>query len=139
MSCEAKFTEELRERGYRITPQRRVILHILRHANDHLTPSEVFAQAQENLPGLTEPTVYRTLEFLTQAGLAQAALGTSGKRAYEISDHDHHHLVCSECGYEIEILHDRIAGLFAELEGETDFQLAQNHITLFGLCPNCQS
>ena len=138
MSCEAKFTEELRQRGYRITPQRRVILHILRHANDHLTPNEVFAQAQKNLPGLTEPTVYRTLEFLTNAGLAQAAFGTSGKRAYEISDHDHHHLVCSECSYEIELPHDRIAGLFTELEDETDFQLAQNHITLFGLCPNCQ-
>ena len=138
MSCEANLTQELRELGYRITPQRRVILHILRHANDHLTPGEVFEQAQANLPGLTETTVYRTLEFLAQVGLAQAAFGSSGKRAYEISDHDHHHLVCSQCGHELEIPHERLAGLFAELAGETQFQLAQNHITLFGLCPNCQ-
>lgn len=138
MSCDAKFTDDLRQRGYRVTPQRRVILHILSHANQHLTPGEVFEQAQESLPGLTEPTVYRTLEFLTQIGLAQAALGASGKRAYEISDHEHHHLLCSGCGHELEILHERLAGLFAELEGETAFQLAQNHITLFGLCPSCQ-
>ena len=139
MSCETKFAEELRGRGYRITPQRRVILHILRHTNDHLTPSEVFALAKESLPELTEPTVYRTLEFLAQVGLAQAAFGSTGKRAYEISDHDHHHLVCSQCGHELEIPHDRLAGLFADLEGDTQFQLAQNHITLFGLCPGCQS
>ena len=139
MSCDNKFTEELRQSGYRITPQRRVILHILSHANDHLTPSEVFGFAQENLPGLTEPTVYRTLEFLVQVGLAQAAFGSSGKRAYEISDHDHHHLVCSQCGHKIEIPHERLAGLFTDLEDDTKFQLAQNHITLFGLCPNCQS
>ncbi len=138
MSCEAKLTEELRQRGYRVTPQRRVILHILRQANDHLTPSDVFEQAQASLPGLTETTVYRTLEFLSQVGLAQAAFGASGKRAYEISDHDHHHLVCSQCGAELEIPHERLAGLFAELEGESGFYLAQNHVTLFGLCPNCQ-
>lgn len=138
MSCEAELTQELRQRGYRVTPQRRVILHILRQASDHLTPSQVFEQAHENLPGLTETTVYRTLEFLSQVGLAQAAFGSSGKRAYEISDHDHHHLLCSQCGHEVEIPHQRLAGLFAELESESQFQLAQNHITLFGLCPNCQ-
>ena len=137
MSCESKFAEELRERGYRVTPQRRVILHILRGAGDHLTPREVFALAKESLPGLTEPTVYRTLEFLEQVGLAQAAFGSSGKRAYEISDNDHHHLICSQCGHELEIPHERLAGLFIELESDTHFQLAKNHITLFGLCPNC--
>jgi len=138
MSCEVSFTEELRQRGYRVTPQRRVILHILRHANNHLTPSEVFALAQESLPGLTETTVYRTLEFLSQVELAQAAFGSNGKRAYEISDHAHHHLVCSQCGYEIEIMHAQLAGLYGELESNTHFKLAQNHVTLFGLCPGCQ-
>ncbi len=138
MSCEANLAQELRELGYRVTPQRRVILHILRHANNHLTPSEVFALAQESLPGLTETTVYRTLEFLAQIGLAQAAFGSSGKRAYEISDHDHHHLICRECGYEIEIPHAQLVGLYAELEENTSFKLAQNHIALFGLCPGCQ-
>lgn len=138
MSCEANLTQKLRELGYRITPQRRVILHILRHANDHLTPGEVFTLAQESLPGLTETTVYRTLEFLAQVGLAQAAFGSSGKRAYEISDHDHHHLICRDCGHESEIPHAQLAGLYAELEGNTNFKLVQNHITLFGLCPSCQ-
>jgi len=138
MSCEANLTKELRELGYRVTPQRRVILHILRHANDHLTPGEVFALAQESLPGLTETTVYRTLEFLSQVGQAQAAFGSNGKRAYEISDHDHHHLICSQCGHEVEIPHAQLAGLYADLETNTQFKLAQNHLTLFGLCPNCQ-
>lgn len=138
MSCEANLTLELRELGYRITPQRRVILHILRHANDHLTPGEVFALAQESLPGLTETTVYRTLEFLAQIGLAQAAFGTSGKRAFEISDHDHHHLICKGCGQEVEIQHSQFVGLYVELETSTNFRLAQNHITLFGICPACQ-
>lgn len=138
MSCESELTKELRELGFRVTPQRRVILHILRHANQHLTPAQIYQQAQENLPGLTETTVYRTLEFLAQTGLAQAAFGSSGRRAYEISDHHHHHLICRQCGKEIEISHVKLESLCTELEASTDFKLSQNHITIFGICPNCQ-
>lgn len=139
MSCDAKFTDELRERGYRVTPQRRVILHILSHVNTHLTPGEVIDLAQESLPGLTEATVYRTLEFLAQAGLAQIALGKKGKRAYEISERAHHHLLCRKCGHDVEISHARMENLFSELEEATDFQLlSRNHLTLMGLCQHCQ-
>ena len=61
MSCDVHLSNELRERGFRITPQRRVILHILGHANSHLTPAEVYRQASLKMPGLTETTVYRSL------------------------------------------------------------------------------
>ncbi len=138
MSCEAQLAEQLRKLGYRITPQRRVILHILRSSADHLTPSDVFALAQENLPGLTEATVYRTLEFLMRIGLAHAAFSADGKRAYEISDHRHHHLLCRQCGSEIEIPHARFSALFEALEKDTDFAISHNHLTILGLCPKCQ-
>ena len=138
MSCEGELTKELQARGYRVTPQRRVILHLLRQTNTHLTPTEVYEQVRDVLPGLTETTVYRTLEFLSQAGLAQAAFNGTSKRAYEISDHAHHHLLCRHCGKEIEIPHEKLDVLYAELEASTSFELAQNHITFFGVCPACQ-
>jgi len=139
MSCESELTNELRELGYRVTPQRRVILHLLRHANTHLTPAEVYEQALALLPGVTEPTIYRTLEFLAQAGLAQAAFSGTSKRAYEISDHAHHHLVCRNCGKEVEIPHAELDTLYQDLEASTDFKLAQNHLSFFGICPACQT
>ncbi len=139
MSCEGDLAEELRELGFRVTPQRRVILHILLHANTHLTPTQVYEQAHEALPGLTETTVYRTLEFLAQAGLAQIAFSGNSKRAYEISDHDHHHLICQKCGKGIEIPHAKLEALFADLEASANFQLTHNHITFLGLCPACQT
>ncbi|MCF6278370.1 MAG: transcriptional repressor [Anaerolineales bacterium] len=137
MSCEIDLTNQLRQQGFRITPQRRVILHILLHAQRHLTPAQVYQQAHDSLPGLTEPTVYRTLEFLTNMGMAQTAVAVNGKRAYEIGNH-HHHLVCRLCAKEIEIPHTKLAAVCADLEATTDFKLSQNHITFFGLCPNCQ-
>ena len=138
MSCEVKVTQKLSERGFRITPQRRVILHILMHANAHLTPAEVYEEARRSIPGLTETTVYRTLEFLTQVGLAQEAFSKTSKSAYEISGYAHHHLICRKCGKEIEIPHVKMKPLCEEIETETGFQLMQNHLSFFGLCPICQ-
>lgn len=138
MSCEVNLTDQLRERGFRITPQRSVILHILGHAKAHLTPAEVYQQASISLPGLTETTVYRTLEFLAQTGLAQTVFNGKSKYAYEISGYAHHHLVCRQCGTEVEIPHVKAEALFKELQESTGFQLIQNHISFFGLCPVCQ-
>ena len=138
MSCEGNFTKELSERGYRITPQRRIILHILLHANAHLTPAEIYEEARTSLPGLTETTVYRTLEFLAKVGLAQEAYSKTSKSAYEISGYAHHHLVCRKCGKEVEIPHVKMKALCEDIESETGFQLMQNHLSFFGLCPICQ-
>ena len=138
MSCEGKFSKQLSERGFRITPQRRVILRILLHANAHLTPAEIYEEAHLSLPGLTETTVYRTLEFLAKAGLAQEAFSATSKSAYEISGYAHHHLICRKCGHEIEIPHAKLDVFCENLETETGFQLMQNHLSFFGLCPICQ-
>ena len=138
MSCEGEITKKLSERGFRVTPQRRVILHILLHADAHLTPAEVYEEARVSLPGLTETTVYRTLEFLAQAGLAQEAFSATSKSAYEISDHTHHHLICRKCGKDVEIPHIKVEALCEDLEAETGFQLMQNHLSFFGICPACQ-
>ncbi len=138
MSCEVDFSKKLSERGFRITPQRQEILHILLHAGKHLTPAEIFEEAHQKLPNLTEPTVYRTLEFLAEIGLAQEAYSDKSKSAYEISDYTHHHLICRKCGHEIEISHTKLNSLCENLETETGFQLMQNHLSFFGICPACQ-
>ena len=66
MSCAAEYAPQLRARGYRMTPQRMAILHVLHHEGTHLSPAEVYKKARKELPSLTEPTVYRTLEFLVR-------------------------------------------------------------------------
>jgi len=139
MSCEKPLTQELSKSGFRITPQRRVILHILLHANEHLTPTEVFEKARLELPSLEETTVYRTLAFLVERGLAQEAFSDTSKLAYEISDHPHHHLICRLCGKEMEIPHVQLETFFDQLEKESGFKLMQNHLSVFGICPNCQT
>jgi Fur family ferric uptake transcriptional regulator len=123
-----------------MTPQRLAILHVLHHAGTHLSPAEIFASAKQDFPRLTEPTVYRTLEFLTANGLARPARTGRGHGhlVYEIAQHDHHHLVCRSCGAEMEVQHQLLENLYRELESSSGYRLTDSHITFMGLCPHCQ-
>jgi Fe2+ or Zn2+ uptake regulation protein len=128
----------LQAHGYRMTPQRMAILNILGQAKSHLTPLEVYEQAEKMIPGLTEATVYRTLSFLTTQGLALAAHIGNGQLAYEIAHHNHHHLICRKCGETREVSHELLKTLYDQLRAETGYQVDGRHVTFFGLCPECQ-
>ena len=133
-----KFSTQLRARGYRMTPQRLVILRILHDAGRHLTPLEVCHLAHEAMPGLTEATVYRTLSFLTEQGFVLAAHIGNGQLVYEIAERAHHHLVCRACGKTHEIDHADLRSLYEHFQSTTGFQIDSMHVTFFGLCPDCQ-
>ncbi len=139
MSCTTHRTQELRARGFRMTPQRRAILKILHASGEHLSPSEVYTRARQTMPGLTEATVYRTLEFLAENDMVLPSLTGSGHLAYEISGHDHHHLICRACGKEAAVEHAWLHELYEQLETETGFRLTTSHLTFFGLCPECKT
>lgn len=138
MSCSDQYSSKLRERGFRMTPQRMAILHALHQDGSHLSPTEVFARVSETLPGLTETTVYRTLEFLAKNGLARPAHVGNGKLVYEIAQADHHHLICRKCSGELQIDHAPLAMVYSELEAKSGFRSIDSHVTFFGICPECQ-
>lgn len=138
MSCISEYAPQLRARGFRMTPQRMSILHVLRRAGTHLSPTEVYKQARRDLPSLTEPTVYRTLEFLAENGLARPAQAGKGHLTYEIAGDDHHHVVCRSCGREMEVEHTVLGNLFRKLESTTGYMRIDSHVTFFGVCPKCQ-
>ncbi len=138
MSCAGDYALELRSRGYRMTPQRMAILHVLHQSGKHLSPTDVYEQARDELPGLTETTVYRTLEFLAENGLARPAHMGGAHLVYEIARHEHHHLKCRICGDEMEIQHSLLETMYQKIESASGYQLTDSHLTFFGLCPNCQ-
>jgi Fur family transcriptional regulator, ferric uptake regulator len=138
MSCTSEYASQLRARGFRMTSQRMAILHALHHAGTHLSPREVYRQAKQDLPGLTEPTVYRTLEFLAENGLARASQKGNGHFMYEIAGHDHHHIVCRICGDQLQVEHTLLEQLYQKLESTSGFVRIDSHMTFFGVCPACQ-
>jgi Fur family ferric uptake transcriptional regulator len=138
MSCASEYTPQLRARGFRMTSQRLAILHTLRHAETHLSPSEVYKLAKRDLPGLTEPTVYRTLEFLAENDFVHISHSANGHLSYQIVGENHDHIVCRRCGSEIEVEHRTLENLYRELESTTGYARINSHVTFFGLCSKCQ-
>jgi len=138
MSCTSEYVPQLRSRGFRMTPQRMAIIHVLRHEGTHLSPAEVYKKARKDFPGLTEPTVYRTLGFLADNGVARSSQSSKGHLTYEIAGDDHHHVVCRVCGSEIEVDHTLLENVYRKIESTSGYIRIDSHMTFFGVCPKCQ-
>lgn len=138
MSCTAEYVPQLRARGFRVTSQRMAILHVLRHAHTHMSPAQVHKLARRQVPGLTEPTVYRTLQFLADHRFIQSAPKRGGHLVYQITASQHHHVICTHCGREAEVEHGLLERMYSRLESATGYVINDDHGAFFGLCPRCR-
>ncbi len=138
MSHHTHLIECLRERGYRMTPQREMILEAF-HTEGHMTADEIYQTVHAKSPAVNLATVYRTLELLKELHLVSAIDVGQGCIQYELTGPaPHHHLVCEECGYRLELDPALFASLERQLCHRYGFQVNLDHLALFGLCPQCQ-
>ncbi|MEV6982507.1 Fur family transcriptional regulator [Sphaerisporangium sp. NPDC051017] len=130
--------EELRARGYRVTPQRQLVLEAVTKLG-HATPEDICAEVQETARGVNISTVYRTLELLEQLGMVtHTHLGHGAPTYHLASEADHVHLVCRGCGEITEVSPDLVGGLVSTLDEELGFETDVQHLTIFGRCQNCR-
>ncbi|MFE1790133.1 Fur family transcriptional regulator [Streptomyces sp. NPDC059525] len=130
--------ERLRNRGWRMTAQRRVVAEVLDGDHVHLTADEVHARAARRLPEISRATVYNALGELVALGeVAEVSTDGRAKRYDPNARRPHQHLVCSRCGT-IRDVHpsgDPLAG-FPESE-RMEFLVSKVEVTYRGLCPSC--
>src|ERR1700745_1126345 len=90
--------EQLRARGYRVTPQRQLVLEAGARLH-HATPGGIRAQVQQTARGVNISTISRTLELLEQVGMVTHTHLGHGAPIYHLASHaDHVNLVCGDCG-----------------------------------------
>ncbi len=130
--------EELRSRGYRVTPQRQLVLEAVSELG-HATPEEICARVQQTARGVNISTVYRTLELLEELGLVTHTHLSHGAPTYHLAaEADHVHLVCRGCGEVTEVAPRLVDGLVTALDQELGFVTDVHHLTVFGTCRNCR-
>ena len=126
--------------GYRLTPQRIMILSAIENSDSHISAEEIYAQVRAHYPQVNISTVYRTLELLKELELVtEISLGDGRVRYHCMGKGHHHHLVCQECGEIIDVEESILNPLWAEIQQRYNFKVNMKHVALSGLCSKCQT
>ncbi|MBL6965987.1 MAG: transcriptional repressor [Anaerolineales bacterium] len=130
--------ETLRQRNYRITPQREMIIQAVAHSEQHMTAEDVLIKLRQHTQAINLATVYRTLEMLWEEGLACRNDLGEGKIVFSVRKHGPHiHLVCRQCNHVIEADYALLNALETRLQTEYNFTADLQHLSIFGVCENC--
>jgi len=136
MSC----SKILQEKGYRLTPQRIMVLDALHSVDQHISAEEIFEKVRARYSYANISTIYRTLELLKELGLvSEIDLGDGRIRYHSAEKGHHHHLICSKCGNVIDLEEHILFPLKEILLNDYEFEADLKHLAIFGLCENCRN
>src|SRR5690606_3738282 len=127
---ETSWHEELRARGYRVTPQRQLVLEAVKEL-EHATPEAICSRVRQTARGVNISTVYRTLELLEELGMVtHTHLGHGAPTYHLATEADHVHLVCRDCGEIQEISPEMVQSMVTTLDRELGFETDVHHLTV---------
>lgn len=131
--------EVLREKGYRLTPQRVFVIEALRDATSHISAEEIYHQLHSRYPYSNISTVYRTLELLRELNLITETNFGDGRVRYHVAQKGHHHhLVCHKCGKIMDVDESVLYPLKDTLLHDYGFEADLRHLAIPGVCQDCR-
>ena len=132
--------QRLRDRGWRLTAQRRVVAEVLAGEHVHLTADAVYSRAQRLLPEISLATVYNTLNELVDMGeVLEISTGDGPKRYDPNTTAPHHHLYCVGCGALRDVTPEGTDRLTLPGSQQHGFELLDVDIVFRGRCPDCRT
>ena len=131
----------LRPVGGKHSTKRDLILATFLRQKGHLSADELCDLVHREHPGIGRATVYRTLQWMVEAGLARKVDFGEGRSRFEPSDRHprHFHLVCNQCHRSSEFLSSDIEAFVEEIAAAREFEPAQTVVQVFGLCGECRT
>lgn len=128
----------LRERGLRMTPQRRAIVAEIMRTQGHISPTALARKVQGDMPGVNASTIYRTLSLLEEMGVLAHAHLETGAEYHRAEEAGHVHLTCSNCGAEDDLSIEEADALVHLIERHHGFEPDLTHFAIGGLCADCR-
>lgn len=128
----------LRERGYRVTPQREAIVAEVMAAEGHITAQDIARRVQRAMPAVNASTVYRTLGLLEEVGVVTHSHLEGGAEYHRSGEGDHVHLTCARCGAEDDLSLREAESLKRVIRRHRGFLPDLTHFAISGLCADCQ-
>jgi len=135
MSCH----KTLQEKGYRLTPQRMLVIEALHNAEGHISAEEIYRQLHSRYPYSNISTVYRTLELLKELDLVTETDFGEGRVRYHVAEKGHHHhLLCRTCGKITDLDESVLYPLKGSLLRDYGFDADLRHLAISGKCSDCR-
>jgi len=131
--------KKLRERHFRITPQRIAILKILAGSKEHPTVEQIYEQVKMDFPTTSLATVYKTVALLKELNEVLELGFPDGSNRYDGNrPYPHPHVVCLQCEKIVDPNLRGLADMTHKLKKETGFRIINHRLDFFGICPSCQ-
>lgn len=138
MRSSPRSSNELRKHGYRLTPQRSMILKVIQEAREHLDIEQITALVQQQSPQISLSTIYRTLDLLKHLGLVRESHLPGKTIHYEtMQNHAHHHLVCRQCNTTLHLPESLLGNLHEQLQQQYHFHHLTLDLMAAGYCSQC--
>jgi len=120
---------------FRLTPQRMMILRLLKEDTTHPNAEEIFNNVRVEYPHVSLKTVYNTLDLLNENHMIQELVIEPRIKRYCPNPAPHHHLYCTSCKKVVDVFQDIPVRL--EKKQFMGFRIDSNQITFRGVCPDC--
>ncbi len=139
--AEPGILSKLRAGGYKLTPQRRAVVHALATSDRHMTPAQVHTATRKERGDVGLVTVYRAIRVLAELGLVCEISADGHQRSYLLRrpPEHHHHLVCSSCGYVVDFVSSDVERIQSRLARETGFRIDSHIVEFVGCCARCRN
>jgi Fur family ferric uptake transcriptional regulator len=147
----AAYVESLRPAGSKRSSKRDLIVNVFLRQEGHLTADDLFDLIRREDPAKPDPhaasqrisraTVYRTLQWMVEAGIARKVDFGEGRFRFEHSYRHprHFHLICKSCNRSFEFLSSDIESLLEEVAAARNFTARQSVLQIHGTCDSCRT
>ncbi len=126
--------------GKRSTKRDRIVQLFLRQEG-HVSADDLFEHVRREAAGIGRATVYRTLQWMVDAGIARKVDFGEGRSRFEPSYRHprHFHLICNTCHSSSEFLSSDVESLMEEIAGARNFAATQSVVQIYGTCEQCRT
>lgn len=128
----------LRERNFRLTPQRVELVRLIAASDGHPSAAELYARIRGQFPTMSQATVYKTLALLREMSQVYE-VGLREDSHYDGNRPDPHpHLVCTQCNTILDGDLELDPSSLRKLEEDSGYQIVRTQIVFYGLCAVCR-
>jgi len=131
----------LRPAGSKRSTKREQILGTFLEQEGHLSADDLFGLVRGKHPGIGRATVYRTLQWMVDQGLARKVDFGEGRSRFEPTYRHprHFHLICEKCHRTSEFLSSDVESLMKEIALARNFEAKQAIVQIIGTCDECRT